>query len=197
MHLAVLRTAGNTKATGLRIDILKNSYKQQGFSLIELMVTLAVLLILVVVAIPSFQQTMVSIRSSALVDGLVSALNLTRSEAIKRNSDVRLCASSNGTECKGNDWSVGWVVLVVDSGTVLRYWKQANSSGKVDLKNNNDKQLDYNAEGEASLDGSTANIEFITQISGCDKTPLNAREHQRKVTVSAAGFIKVEREKCS
>ena len=56
----------------------------RGVTLLELMVTIAVAAIIVTIGIPSFQALIGRIRLSGKADDLVSAIMLTRSEAIKQ-----------------------------------------------------------------------------------------------------------------
>ena len=83
---------------------------QTGVTLIELLVSIAILAVLMTVAVPSFQTFMVSNQVSAFSDHLYASLLLTRSEAIKRNGRVMICKSSDGATCTGN-WNNGWIVF--------------------------------------------------------------------------------------
>lgn len=104
--------------------------RQVGFTLTELMITVAVAAILLTVGIPSFQQMMRNNRAAAHMNEMISALNLARSEAAKRGGRVSLCPSTNQAACTGGtDWSQGWIVFTdtsttndttVTVGTVLR-----------------------------------------------------------------------------
>jgi len=84
----------------------------RGFTLIELMVTLAVAAILLTVAVPNFREFIERNRVSSTTNILVGALQLARSEAIKRgNYPVILCKSSNGTSCSSSAaWKDGWLL---------------------------------------------------------------------------------------
>jgi len=89
---------------------------QLGFTLVELMITLAVVVVLVSIAIPSFRSITLSNRLSAAASDVVIAINAARMEAVKRNGSVQVCsdsASSNtsdtlGTQC--SSLSAGAVV---------------------------------------------------------------------------------------
>jgi type IV fimbrial biogenesis protein FimT len=88
----------------------------QGFTLVELMVTLAVAAVLAMVAVPGMTQLFRSARLSTQTDQLVSALNLARLEAVKRRSTVQVCGPASVTDCadvETADWNNGWVVMVV------------------------------------------------------------------------------------
>jgi len=105
------------------------AFHQHGFTLVELMVALAVLAILLGVAIPSFSDVSLSSKLRSLANELAASATLGRSEAIKRNAVVTLCASSDGANCTG-DWHQGWIVRVAD-GTVLHAQDAAPSGYRI------------------------------------------------------------------
>lgn len=93
----------------------------RGFTLIELMITITILAILLGVGVPSFLDASLSSRLSSIANDLVASVQLARSEAIKRNSNVTVCVSSNGTDCGSGDWNQGWIVLA-SSEVLLRQY---------------------------------------------------------------------------
>lgn len=74
-----------------------------GFTLIELMITISILVILLTVAVPSFREFVQAQRVKTASFDLFAAITYTRSEAMKRNGDVTLSAATGGW---GNGWSV-------------------------------------------------------------------------------------------
>ncbi|MBU2640338.1 MAG: GspH/FimT family pseudopilin [Gammaproteobacteria bacterium] len=95
----------------------RSLYRQPGFTLIELIITLAIAAILMTVAIPNFQIFVLNGRISAQANDFMGALGLARSEAIKRATRVSICKSANGTACAtSGNWEQGWIVFV-DGGT--------------------------------------------------------------------------------
>ncbi len=87
--------------------------KNTGFTLIEMMVTIAIVGTFASIAVPSFSQLIESNRISTATNELVANLLLTRSEALKRSNSVTLCASTNQATCSGTtDYSKGWIVFL-------------------------------------------------------------------------------------
>jgi type IV fimbrial biogenesis protein FimT len=88
----------------------------QGFTLIELVVTISIVAILASLAVPAFNEAMLGSKLTSLANNFVASAQLARSEAIKRNAAATLCASSDGSTCTGA-WEDGWIVLA--GGTVV------------------------------------------------------------------------------
>lgn len=92
-----------------------NHSAQKGFTLVELLVTVAVFLILIGVGVPSFVSAMKNSRLNADYGELVGALYLARSEAVKRTGFVTVCARQSDTSC-GANWENGWLVFTDNAG---------------------------------------------------------------------------------
>lgn len=76
--------------------------RPRGFTLIELMITLAVAVILIAIAIPSFNYLMVSNKLTTTANNLVSALSLARYNAIKLNATVNVAADGTVSVTSGS-----------------------------------------------------------------------------------------------
>jgi type IV fimbrial biogenesis protein FimT len=85
-------------------------FSVRGFTFIELLVTLTVAAILLAIAMPSFSGFVRDSRLTTETDTLLYDTNLARSEAVKLDVPVELCASSDHATCSGT-WADGWIVL--------------------------------------------------------------------------------------
>lgn len=86
-----------------------------GFTLIELMVAVAVLAIVSVVAIPAFGNLISSNRLNAQANEFLSAITYARSEAIRLNRNITFCNTTDGATCNA-DTGVWTQWLVLDPG---------------------------------------------------------------------------------
>lgn len=83
-----------------------------GFTLLELLVVIAVVVTLQSLAVPALAGMVNSIRLTTATNAMFSSLLLARSEAIKRNGRAVLCKSASGEACiTTGGWEQGWIVF--------------------------------------------------------------------------------------
>ncbi len=159
--------------------------KLKGFTLFELMVTLAVAAIIISFGVPGFMSFIQNNRAATHTNDLVAALNLGRSEAARRGAAVTLCSSANGATCSGsNDWSNGWIIRD-GAGNVLRTWPER--SGGAGVISGNVSQVQFQARG--SLAAGAAPV-LAVRLPDC------AGDQGRDVSINAAGRISTNRVAC-
>lgn len=103
--------------------------RRSGFTLIELMIAIAVAAILITLATPSFRLLIQNNRISGAANDFVTALNLARGEAIKRGATVFICRTDDPQaappDCQranngwhDGNWSTGWLIYAVPTDTI-------------------------------------------------------------------------------
>lgn len=83
----------------------------KAFTLIELILSIAIIGILAGTAIPSFNDFLERRKVSANLQSFVKAIQISRLTAITENKRVTVCPTSNGIQC-GADWSAGLLSFV-------------------------------------------------------------------------------------
>lgn len=170
----------------------------RGFTLIEMLVTVVILAIVIVVAIPSFYSLVQNNRSVSATNSLLFGLKLARSEAIKRGLSVSICptADANFSAC-GNDWTQGWLVFVNpdENGTfanntteVLIRSEQLTGSNHLISPSPNVSLLTYKSSGFAAP--GTSNVTFTIYAQGCKS------DHARNLNISTTGRTSVTNVNC-
>jgi type IV fimbrial biogenesis protein FimT len=94
------------------------SRQSPGFTIIELMITVVILTILIAVAAPSMSNLVKDQRVKTAAGDLYAALVFARSESIKRNQFIAICAmTDDGWGCQNSaDWARGWIVYLDPDG---------------------------------------------------------------------------------
>ena len=88
--------------------------RQQGFTLVELLITIVVVSILLATAVPSFMQAIKNNRVAGQANSFVVSTQMARNEAVKRGASTTICAANtamNACSSSGTDWSNGWIVF--------------------------------------------------------------------------------------
>lgn len=115
---------------------------QQGFTLTELMVGLAVMGLTLGIGVPEFSDFVANQTQTSATNDLVTAMTLARSEAIKQNRYVTVCKSDDGLRCGARGgWESGWIVFAntsqlnaatVDPGeTVIKAFERNDDKRKI------------------------------------------------------------------
>jgi type IV fimbrial biogenesis protein FimT len=150
-----------------------------GFTLIEMMVTIAIAALLFAIGVPMFRNASLGARLSAAANNLLASVQLARSEAIKRNVPVSLCASSDGATCAGGGgWEQGWIVIDADGNVIQR--QESLPAGFNLTQGGGTTPISFEPIG-ISMGAAT--------FTACRSDPLGSQE--RVLSVRAAGSAQV------
>lgn len=176
----------------------------RGLTLVELMVGVAILVVVLAIAAPSYQQFGRSTRVVTQASELHGALSYARSESLRRGARVTVCRSADpqaaSPACSASgSWASGWLVFVdnvqtsgnaagvVDGDdTVLRVGDAATGS-TIATSGNLGAWLAYSPQGLVRTDSGPANGAFTV----CQAP------HGRRVAVSPVGLVSNSEQVCS
>lgn len=181
--------------------------REQGFTLIELLVTVAVMGILVAIAAPNFTTMILNQRADGLAEELSAALQLAKTEAVKRGGRVTLCAANEDGDACSADWTDGWLVIadsaatdgagapVLDSNAdIIRYFHKPNDGSVITAINNGAVSfVRYTSTGQLARIGGRANVTpivFDTYVERCQG------DRRRTISVGVAGMMDIDRSAC-
>ena len=87
-------------------------YQYNGYTLIELLITLAILSVLALNVFPNISALLAQERSIILSNKLASALAYARTESVTKQLTILTCQSDDGTQCsRSEDWHNGWIIF--------------------------------------------------------------------------------------
>lgn len=166
-----------------------------GFTLIELMVTLAVLAVVMAIAAPSFTYVRNNGRLSGATNEMVATLQLARMDAIRLNGRVKVCRSADGTKCEKGDLWARWITLAdTDRNGVAEVIRVAEAATPIELRasaNAINSEIEFRADGRArKTDGTLlkANLGVCLPVA----TPA---DNQRTITIASGSRVSTKSEK--
>jgi type IV fimbrial biogenesis protein FimT len=150
---------------------------------VELLVTLSIAAIVLTFGVSGFRYLIADTKMTNAANSLIAHLQLARSEAVKRGTEVGLCPSSDGASCVAHSdgsWEIGYIVRVVSTGEVLRRVDGAEMRSITVTKSGTSSSIAFKPDGSAGGSACTLTI--------CDTGDPSKR---RGVLVSNVGRVRV------
>jgi type IV fimbrial biogenesis protein FimT len=166
----------------------------KAFTLVELVVVLAITAIFLTVAVPSFIEFIQNNRVSTLTNELTSMIQIARMEAIKRGFPVSVCPAGSAqlTSCGGQgNWQMGWIVFLDRNNTgAPQAVSDIIKGSPVDTAN-------VTIVGDVGVLTFDNNGFLMTPSANFNLRPETCSgAHQNQVTVSASGQVSIVNQAC-
>lgn len=166
---------------------------QQAFTLIELMIAVAVVAILAMVALPNMRHMLINNRMTSKTNDFISAINYARTEAItntNRNLQIQPSDYPNN-----EDWSNGWQIVddssdngwqTVDDDEILKIFEY-----------NGDKIMIKQTDGECSTNNPSICYKARGRIQTSYTFQICSEEHQSAKVLTIGRIGRVRTVSCS
>lgn len=156
----------------MKTSMKKSSHASSGFTLIELMVTIAVLAIIVSIAAPNISTQLANSRVKSTTATLVNALKEARAESLIRRQDVTLTFSNNST-------SAG-TIMIANTANLASYGYDAKSTISA---------VDEDDDDVTTIEFKPTKTADVRTFTVCDS---NTVASSRQVVVSKLGHVKTQ-----
>jgi len=165
-----------------------NTRQADGFTALELIVTMTIIAILLTAGVPAFKNYSWNLRMRTVMDMLQTDLNLARGRAISHNIQTVICPAVDGGDCSGESaWQDGWIVFTDLNGDRRKQdgeplLKQSGAVALLNISSSSSRsRIRFYPNGTAP--GSNTSILF------CDQRGVS---HAETITVSNSGRIRIQ-----
>lgn len=151
--------------------MIHSNNRYSGFTLIEVMITIAVFAILTAIAAPSFSNVIKQSNISASANTIYTEFLFLRGEALKQHREIYLCHTTNGSQCSGSsitgdaNWDSGYLAFSRSKTSNANTWPDTDNGDTLLLVNQafGDTSLSSNLGKliRIQANGTTDNFNFV------------------------------------
>lgn len=170
-----------------KIDIVPTKRKVRGFTIIELLISVAVLAVVVSIALPSMSTFIQRQRISTSSQAISTAFSLARSEALNRVANIDVCwagATAGNNTVRSFDVLPGQMVVLTTDDPAIEISSLQYDTGNLALSDNEGANpcVTFTAQGRIDLTSvATAQLVFLACLPGGDE------DFSKSITVQLAG----------
>ena len=181
--------------------------RQNGFTLVELLITIVVASVLLATAIPSFMQFVKNNRVTGQANSFVVSTQMARNEAVKRGAGTTLCAANADLDdCSDStDWSSGWIAFSdLNRDGAINTVTGTATTGSTCLETEDCLIQAVAGPSRSTLTASAKNIRFLPtgrlsdgavtltlEADDCDK------KQKRNIIITAQGHTNITEQPCT
>lgn len=181
--------------------------RQNGFTLVELLITIVVVSVLLATAVPSFMEFIKNNRVTGQANSFVVSTQMARNEAVKRGAGTTMCAANADLDgCSGNNnWSTGWIVFSdLNRDGTINTVTGTSTTGSTCLENEDCLINTVAGPSRSTLTANNSDIRFLPTghtSNGPVKLILKAdncdHKQQRRIIITAQGHTSITEQSCT
>lgn len=156
----------------------------RGFTLIEIVIGVAILAIAMMMGLPSFNEWIQNAQIRKTAESFMAGLQATRSEAVRRNAQVIFEPTGSG-----GAGETGWQIKLRNSDAVLQSQTAGEGSRNATVTPDN-TQITFNGMGRV-LDKNPDGSSPITRIEIDNPTLSDTDSRNLRITINAGGEIRL------
>lgn len=171
--------------------------KEIGFTILELVITLAIMLIIIFIGIPSMKKLYLTQHMASHVNAFVSMQRYARQSAIFNQSLVTMCASDDGTQCLAKKyWHEGMIIFIDKDGDkslddedrLLKFYKtQANDIQVTWRAFQNKSHLQFRSNGWTNHQNGTFRFCFDDEAPTFNRALIVNRAGRARLSTDSKG----------
>jgi type IV fimbrial biogenesis protein FimT len=171
----------------------RSTSRQSGFTLVELIISIAIVAVIAGLGIPSFVDMIRDNDMVSRANSVMAGVQLARSEAIKRSRPVSICPSTDGATCTGGgNWAAGWIVFTDTNSTgnpaVSQVLRETSNKTSVSSVSGSPDFIRFMGTGLRASGSAQAVIDL--------ERPSCGQQEGRTITVSATGRTSAAKKDC-
>ena len=159
----------------------------RGFTLIELMMAVAIIAIFMMLALPSFSTWMMNTQIRTTAESIMNGLQVARNESVRRNVPVQFVLDATGSS-----WTVSCVAVVAptcpDTNPIQQRATGEGSSSSITVTANKGRTIVFNSFG---LMTSPTAVTEVDPVSFDVDGPNASESRELRVTIQTGGNVRL------
>jgi len=161
--------------------------RNDGFTLIEMLVTVVILAILTTIAAPSFRNYLLTLQIRSAAESILNGVQLARAEAIRRNAPIQFVLGTDGA-----GYSRAWLVQTAGGGAIQsRAAGESSTAVLISVVPDSAKTITFDGLGRRTTNSDASNPVKVINVDVPTSIMSAAASPDLRIVVLSGGLIKM------